>query len=131
MFLGDLIKKYRTENKLSQRDFAKLANLSHTYIAALEKNIDSRTGKPIAPTLDTVKYIAKAMNIEIDVLLHMLEDGQEFDLKNEAPKYSDDKDTLGNVRMASYGGVDVEGLSEKEIEEIKQFVEFVRNKNKK
>ena len=79
MFLGDLIKKYRTENKLSQRDFAKLANLSHTYIAALEKNIDPRTGKPIAPTLDTVKYIAKAMNIDIDVLLHMLEDGQEFD----------------------------------------------------
>ncbi len=130
MFLGDLIKKYRTENKLSQRDFAKLANLSHTYIAALEKNIDPRTGKPIAPTLDTVKYIAKAMNMDIDVLLHMLEDGQEFDLKNEAPKYSDN-DTLENVRMASYGGVDVDGLSDKEIEEIKQFVEFVRNKNKK
>ncbi len=46
MFLGDLIKNYRTQNKLSQRDFAKLCNLSHTYIAALEKNIDSRTGKP-------------------------------------------------------------------------------------
>lgn len=42
-----------------------------------------------------------------------------------------DNDTLKNVRMASYNGVDVEGLSDKEIEEIKQFVEFVRNKNKK
>ena len=72
MFLGDLIKKYRTENKISQRDFAKLCNLSHTYIAALEKNIDVRTGKPIAPTLDTVKYIAKAMNISIEELLHLL-----------------------------------------------------------
>lgn len=39
--------------------------------------------------------------------------------------------SLKDVRMASYNGVDVEGLSEKEIEEIKQFVEFVRNKNKK
>lgn len=40
-------------------------------------------------------------------------------------------DSLKDVRMASYNGVDVEGLSDKEIEEIKQFVEFVRNKNKK
>lgn len=38
---------------------------------------------------------------------------------------------LKDVRMASYNGVDVEGLSDKEIDEIKQFVEFVRNKNKK
>lgn len=42
-----------------------------------------------------------------------------------------DNDTLKDVRMASYNGVDVNGLSDKEIEEIKQFVEFVRNKNKK
>lgn len=40
-------------------------------------------------------------------------------------------DSLKDVRMASYSGVDVNGLSDKEIEEIKQFVEFVRNKNKK
>ena len=40
-------------------------------------------------------------------------------------------DTLKNVRMASYNGVDIDGLSDKEIEEIKQLVEFVRNKNKK
>lgn len=40
-------------------------------------------------------------------------------------------DSLKDVRMASYNGVDIEGLSDKEIEEIKQFVEFVRNKNKK
>ena len=83
MFLGDLIKQYRTQNKISQRDFAKLCNLSHTYIAALEKNIDSRTGKPIAPTLDTVKHISKAMNMSVEDVLHLLENNQEFALKNE------------------------------------------------
>ena len=51
MFLGEIIKEYRNNNQMSMRDFAKLCGLSHTYIAALEKNIDSRTGKPIAPTL--------------------------------------------------------------------------------
>lgn len=78
MYLGDLIKKYRTEKKLSLRDFAQRCNLSYTYIAALEKNIDSRTGKPISPTLDTVKYVAKGMNLSIEDLLKALDEEQEF-----------------------------------------------------
>lgn len=123
MFLGDLIKNYRTQNKLSQRDFAKLCNLSHTYIAALEKNIDSRTGKPIAPTLDTVKYVSKAMNMSVEDILHLLEDEQEFNLKNEAPKYDD-------FRYASNNGIDTEGLDEDDIAEINKFVEFIKNKKK-
>lgn len=78
MFLGELIKKYRNDNEISMRDFSKLCGLSHTYIAALEKNIDPRTGKPIAPTLDTVKSVAKALNISIDELLKILDNEQEF-----------------------------------------------------
>lgn len=78
MFLGELIKKYRIDNEISMRDFSKICGLSHTYIAALEKNIDSRTGKPIAPTLDTVKLVAKALNISIDDMLKILDDEQEF-----------------------------------------------------
>ena len=123
MFLGDLIKNYRTQNKLSQRDFAKLCNLSHTYIAALEKNIDSRTGKPIAPTLDTVKYVSKAMNMSVEDILHLLDDGQEFNLKNEAPKFED-------FRYANHNGINIDGLDKNDIEEIKRFVEFIMNKKK-
>lgn len=123
MFLGDLIKNYRTINKMSQRDFAKLCNLSHTYIAALEKNIDIRTGKPIAPTLDTVKYVAKAMNMSVEDILHLLDESQEFNLKNEAPKFDD-------FKYASHNGISTEGLDENDIDEINRFVEFVRNKKK-
>lgn len=129
MYLGDVIKKYRDINKISLREFAKRANLSHTYISALEKNIDSRTGKPIAPTLDSVRSCAYAMNMEIDDLLHMLDDDQLFDLKNVAPQFNDP--SLSNVRMASYAGIDIDGLSDDEIEEIKEFVEYVRSKRKK
>lgn len=82
MFLGELIKKYRDDNGISMRDFGKLCGLSHTYVAALEKNIDPRTGKPIAPTLDTVKLVAKALNISIDDLLKILDDEQEFIINN-------------------------------------------------
>lgn len=88
MFIGDFIKKYRIEYKLSQRDFAKRCGLSHTYIAALEKNIDSRTGKPIAPTLESVKSIAFAMGIEIEDLLKALDKNQEFTINSENNKPS-------------------------------------------
>lgn len=118
MYLGELIKKYRTENKISQRDFAKLCHLSHTYIATLEKNIEPRTNKPIAPTLDTVKYVAKAMNMSIENVLRLLEDNQEFLLQEEAPKF---QNKLLN-------DIDTEGLDKEDIEEISRFVEFLKNK---
>ena len=41
-----------------------------------------------------------------------------------APKYSND------VRMASYNGIDTEGLDENDIDEINRFVEFIKNKKK-
>lgn len=88
MILGDLIKEYRTNNKMSLRDFAQRCGLSHTYISALEKNIDPRTGKPIAPTLDAVKYISRGMNISIEDMLKILDDEQEFKMNEEAPKFN-------------------------------------------
>lgn len=91
MFLGDLIKKYRTANKLSLRDFAKKCGLSHTYISALEKNIDPRTGKPIAPTLDTVKYISKGMNISVEDILKILDSNQEFTINADINREHLDK----------------------------------------
>lgn len=89
MFLGDIIKKYREENRISQRDFAKRCNLSYTYISALEKNMDYRSGKPISPTLETVKCVAKGINMPVEDLLKILDDEQEFKLNEDAPKYSD------------------------------------------
>lgn len=91
MILGDLIKQYRNNKNMSLRDFAKQCGLSHTYISALEKNIDPRTGKPIAPTLDTVKYLSKGMNMSIEDILKILDDEQEFKIKEDAPKYDDQK----------------------------------------
>lgn len=95
MFLGDLIKEYRRINNLSLRDFAKKCGLSHTYISALEKNIDPRTSKPIAPTLDTVKYVSKGMNMPIEDILKLLDDKQEFIINTDISNEHIDK--LGNA----------------------------------
>lgn len=89
MLLGNLIYKYRVENDLSLRAFANKCGLSYTYISMLEKNKDYRTGKPIAPTLESVKNIANAMNLSIDELLRILDDEQEFKMNEEAPKFEE------------------------------------------
>lgn len=89
MLLGDIIYQYRENHDLSLRAFANKCGLSYTYISMLEKNKDYRTGKPIAPTLDSVKYIAKAMGLSIDELLKIIDDEQEFKMNEEAPKYEE------------------------------------------
>lgn len=82
MILGDIIKEYREKNNLSQRDFAKRCGLSYTYISALEKNLDYRSGKPISPTLETIRSVANGINMSIDDLLKILDDEQELIINN-------------------------------------------------
>lgn len=67
--LGTVISEYRLKNKLSQRDFALLCDVSHSYINKLEKGIDPRSGKPVEPTLFMVEKIAKAMKKSKNELL--------------------------------------------------------------
>lgn len=67
--IGEIIKNYRVTNKLSLRDFAQKCDVSHTYIDKLEKGVDSRTGKPVEPTLLVIEKIANAMNISTKFLL--------------------------------------------------------------
>lgn len=88
MLLGEVIKEYRITNSLSLRAFANKCGLSYTYISMLEKNQDYRTGKPIAPTLDSVKYIANGMGMSIEELLKILDDEQEFKLIEDTPKHT-------------------------------------------
>lgn len=111
MLIGDIIKDYRKEKGLSQRDFAKKCNLSHTYISALEKKYDIRTGKPIAPTLDVVKKISDALNIPLQDLLNILDNSQEFVI-NTSEEY-----------------IKLDGLTEEDKEMIKKQVEYLRKKN--
>lgn len=113
MLLGDIIKQYREANNLSQRDFAKKCNLSHTYISALEKKIDSRSGKKIAPTVDAVKNISIALGISLFDLLQMLDDNQELTVntnKNE---------------------IDLSNLSKEDIDYLKKQADYLRYKNNK
>lgn len=64
MTLGEMIKRYRKENDLSMDAFAKRSGISKAYISLLEKNKHPKTGKPIAPSIQSIKQAADGMNME-------------------------------------------------------------------
>lgn len=71
MTLGEVIKQYRIENRISMDDFAKVSGLSKGYISMLEKNKNPKTGNPITPSIDTYKNVAKGMHISIEELMNI------------------------------------------------------------
>ena len=65
--LGEFIRQYRGNQSL--REFANKCGISHTHLDSIEKGIDPRSGKTVRITIDTLKKIAKAMNMSINELL--------------------------------------------------------------
>lgn len=80
MKLGELLKSYRTEHKLSMDAFCELSDLTKGYISMLEKNEHPKSKKPIVPSYDTIEKIAKGMQISADDLINMLDDEQEIQI---------------------------------------------------
>lgn len=82
MYIGEIIKDYRIKNKISQRAFASRTTLSPSYINTLEKIYNPKTGKPYSVTTDAASEIAKAMFMNIEELLSMINKDQEFIINN-------------------------------------------------
>lgn len=74
MKLSDLIKGYRASNGLSQDDMAALSGLSKPYISMLENEKNTKTGKPIVPSLHTLQKLSHAMNMELDDMIKKIDD---------------------------------------------------------
>lgn len=72
MTIGDLVKEYRVTNNMSQSEFGKRCGLSKGYVSMLERNINPRNNKPIAPTLETLDQIAKGMMMTLDELFDVI-----------------------------------------------------------
>ena len=97
MLLGDIIKQYREEHQMSLQDFASLIGTSRSYIHMLEKNINPSTNKPINPSIETLKLLANAMNMDLEVLLKQLDSEQQIYLnEDEYKKQFIKTDALGN-----------------------------------
>lgn len=86
MKLGEIIANFRAEKDLSLGDFAKLTNLSKTYIAMLEKGINPSTEKEIVPSIQTLQTCASVMGITLDELVNKLDDDQKININDNITK---------------------------------------------
>lgn len=83
MTLGEMIKHYREEHSMSMDAFSKQSGISKAYISLLEKNRHPSTGKPIAPSLETIKQAAEGMNKDIDEVFAELDPDLNIKLKSK------------------------------------------------
>lgn len=73
MRLGEYVRKYREENGLSLREFAKKANLSPQYVLCLERGTNNN-GTPLSPTMTTYSKVASAIGLSESTLMALLVD---------------------------------------------------------
>jgi len=67
--LGELLKELRGDEAL--RDAAKRMDITHSYLAMLERGKDRRTGNPIKPTPETLQRIANAYKCDYVKLIEL------------------------------------------------------------
>lgn len=128
MTLGKIISTYRKEKNISLRSFAERADLSHSYISALEKELDPRTKKPLTPTYDAIKKIAKAMHMNTNELINILDDQQPI-IINSTDNYKK-LDEIDNVEILEYLLKSKKIIDQSKIlssNEIDNFWNFIKN----
>lgn len=91
LILGEIIKNFRTEHEMSMDIFAKKSGLTKGYISMLEKNEHPKSKKPIVPTDETLKKVAKGMDTDLDFILNILDPDQEIQINIPSAKLADSK----------------------------------------
>jgi len=117
MTLGDLIKHYRKEHKLSMQKFADNAKVSKGYISMLENERNPISGKPIVPTIETIKNIALAMGLSSDELVSTLDKNQEISFVATQPEILTIYNKLSESRQKNSLAFVQEQLEEQKQEE--------------
>lgn len=69
MTLGEYIKAYRRAHGESQRAFANRCGISNTNISFIERGINPKTGRPIAPDLATLRKLSIAMGVSVQDII--------------------------------------------------------------
>ena len=80
MKLSVIIRNYRMNNDLSQREFAKRCGLSNSYVSFIEKELNPKTGRPLVPTLEQYGNLARGMGMSIQSLFELLDEDSPVNL---------------------------------------------------
>lgn len=107
MYIGEIIKNYRTENNISQRAFAERTSLSPSYINTLEKVYNPKNGKPYSVTIEVATELSKAMFMSIQDLLFLINNDQGFIINptntfNDNLKIDKPKNPIAKIPILRY-----------------------------
>ena len=98
MRLGEYMKMYRANNKISMKELADSCGFSKAYVGMLEKGINPTTGKPVSPTIQTLEKIARGTGQDLDSLLKILDGGQPVTISRSMPLDSEEIKLVDNYR---------------------------------
>lgn len=100
MTLGELINQYIKEHDLSIRKFSQLADVSHSYISYLI-NGSKPDGTPLVPSIDKYRSIAKAMGMDVNTLICMVDDDIEWGSSHRDVPSPDELQIMALYHIAS------------------------------
>ena len=96
MTLGEYINNYLIEHDMSIREFARLADISHTYVSYIVNGKTGRGTKPVL-TIDKYKKIARAMNMDVNNLLAAVD--VDIAIKEPADNMSERENMRAEMRI--------------------------------
>lgn len=115
--LGDRIHKLRTDCNISQKDFAKILNISNSTLSQYESNLR-------IPSDDIKIKIATYFNVSLDYLLGIT------NIKNTNSESIDEEfSELLNDPELLVAFKDLSSLSESDKKEIINYIKFKKNNN--
>ena len=85
MILGDLIKRYRSDTGTSMEQFAKKSGISKAYVSILERNYNPVNGKPVVPSLETIKAVSNAIGMDFNDVIATLDSNQPVAIREDKP----------------------------------------------
>lgn len=135
MTIGEIVKQYREEHGLSQRQFAEqCGDITNGYISMLEQGKNPSTGKPIVPSIDKVASLARAMGMTIHQLFDMADDspvstGESEKLYQLGKQLTAQAAGLSDIEFALYGVT--HELSENGKIDLLQFARFIHEQETK
>lgn len=124
MSVSTNLKKLRTEKGLTQEELSKNLNINRATYAHYE------TGRR-EPDIETLKLLAKYFNVSVDYLLGNSDDRTTLNPKEDTPYEKISKLVKENEIKTLAAHFDGEDITDDDVEDIKNFIEFVIQKRKK
>lgn len=126
MRLGQFIKDWRKEHKVTQEDLANAAGVTKGYISQLENDYKPNGKDTIIPTYTVLKGLANAMDIDINVFLNavdteisLLPEDVPTPTRPSIPEFKTAQEAIKFIlevpMVADFGGYDLDRMTDEQL----------------